>query len=104
MGKSLKKNEEIDTLRPNAFGLHHVHGNVAEWCADAYVQDFYHRPEASRRNPLSEKGGTQVLLRVLRGGSWASPAWACRSAARDGVLPDRHQPLRGLRPAFFPLR
>jgi formylglycine-generating enzyme required for sulfatase activity len=85
-------------LPPNPFGLHAVHGNVAEWCEDAFDGRFYEKPEAASRNPLRE-AGPDPAPRVLRGGSWALFSWASRSAARDSGLPDRAHHLRGLRPA-----
>lgn len=67
----------------NAFGLHDVHGNVAEWCADWYSPKFY--VEAPVNDPLNNASGK---FRVYRGGAWSggSPSF-CRSAYRGKALP-----------------
>ena len=75
----------VGEKKSNAFGLHDMHGNVAEWCIDQYDEKAYARGG----------GGTPVLSpvllpmaarfpRVLRGGSWADEAKELRSAARRG--------------------
>ena len=67
---------------PNPWGLYDVHGNVAEWCNDFYAE----RPAAdgAAADPRGPASGDE---RVLRGGSWASDAGACRSAARAAETP-----------------
>jgi len=64
----------------NPWGLYDVHGNVFEWVWDAYGEY-----EASAEDPLGPADGDK---RVFRGGSWAKPAWACRSGSRSSGPPD----------------
>jgi formylglycine-generating enzyme required for sulfatase activity len=60
------------TSNDNGFGLWDMHGNVAEWVADAY----------------SEKNDG----RVIRGGSYSDEAKLCRSVSRDSGWPgDLHE-------------
>jgi formylglycine-generating enzyme required for sulfatase activity len=70
----------VGMKKANAWGLHDMHGNVAEVCGDSYDVRYYAKsptdnPAASsagRRPPI--RGGTPISL-----GSW------CRSAERDGM-------------------
>jgi len=89
----------VSSFQPNAFGLHNMHGNVSEWCADVFDERFYGEPAATARNPLLESDSKSVL-RVCRGGSWAIFAWSSRSACRDGFPPNRRHYLRGFRPVY----
>lgn len=68
----------VGQLQPNAFGLHDVFGNVWEWCADWFSDDYYR--QAPRENPLGPTLGT---FRVNRGGSWVNKSALIRSADRD---------------------
>ena len=71
---------------PNVWGVHDMHGNVREWCADWYAA---YSAEAAT-NPL---GPAKGLFRVLRGGSWERTPRGCRLTGRDGCLPDAHSSL-----------
>jgi sulfatase modifying factor 1 len=73
-----------DLLGMSPFGLHHMAGNVWQWCRDWYDDAFYGRPEASFRNPLNVVPGK---VRCERGGSWIGPASLCRSSYRRGRPP-----------------
>lgn len=76
-GNSTKQTEPVGSRRANAFGLHDMLGNVAEWCQDIYAADYY--ASAPDSNP---RGPTEGDKRVLRGGSWKSSPESCRVTAR----------------------
>lgn len=83
-------------LKPNAFGLHDVHGNVAEWCLDWFTSyDAYRVGGDEPSRPRDERAN----YRVYRGGLSAQPPIIATSAVRMGAVPDTVSALFGTRPA-----
>ena len=72
----------VGCKRPNAWGLHDMHGNVSEWVLDAHSPDGYEKLEMGGVAADVICWPAKRLGRVVRGGSFLSPAADCRSAAR----------------------
>lgn len=69
------------SLGLSPFGLHHMAGNVWQWCRDWYAAAFYQRLEAVAANPANV---VPTGVRSERGGSWIGPPELCRSSYRRG--------------------
>jgi formylglycine-generating enzyme required for sulfatase activity len=73
---------EVGTFPPNAFGLFDMHGNVLEWCEDAWHDDYRGKPDSLKITAAAWTTG-DASRRVLRGGSWYGRAKYLRSASRS---------------------
>lgn len=65
----------VGSYKPNAWGLHDMHGNVAEWTASLYRDYPYASDDGRNDQELSGK-------RVVRGGSWYDRPKLCTSSFR----------------------
>ncbi|MBF0240474.1 MAG: formylglycine-generating enzyme family protein [SAR324 cluster bacterium] len=98
-GNSGDTTHPVGQLKPNAWGLYDIHGNVREWVQDWYGKNYYSQsPSTDPTGPSTGSG------RVLRGGSWNFPAWYCRSAFRHFDSPFNRYDYDGFRLALSPGR
>jgi formylglycine-generating enzyme required for sulfatase activity len=104
-GNYLRKTAPVGSYPPNAFGLHDMHGNVAEWCADWYDPEYYlNSPEMDPRGPPLGVVPTKFtnfanknFFVVTRGGSWVDDGAGCRSAYRFRAMPNTQYRMIGFR-------
>ncbi len=82
-----------DAQRPNAFGLHHMHGNVQEWVQDLWHLNYTEAPIDGSAWLLAG----EASRRVLRGGSWIGGPRDRRSAYRIAYTPDDRNDYTGFR-------
>lgn len=78
-GDSAYGTENVGEYSPNSWGLHDVHGNVAEWTLDV----FWDRLPGGELEDYVRLG--EGDSRSVRGGSWQDSAHRVRSAARTGM-------------------
>jgi len=72
----------VGSFQPNAFGLYDMHGNVWQWCSDAYDAKYYNvSPVENPTGPENQ----YLPLRVRRGGSWFDPPFETSSTTRTGL-------------------
>jgi formylglycine-generating enzyme required for sulfatase activity len=78
---------KVGLKKANPWGLHDMHGNVAELCLDQLIPDFYQQLKDGKvSTPFAVPTAEHPM--VARGGSWDDDAKMLRSAARRGSSPD----------------
>jgi formylglycine-generating enzyme len=92
-GPDLGQAAEVGKYPANGWGLYDMHGNVWEWCRDAYEEKL-----PGGNDPDVPQGS----IWISRGGCWYHHGQFCRSAFRDSHSPDSRSDLWGFRVALSP--
>lgn len=82
---------------PNPWGLHEVHGNVAEWVQDYWHENYEGAPSDGSAWEIPGGAAFHEGDRVVRGGSWESAQISLRSGARTSDDPAYRSNRHGFR-------
>lgn len=96
-GTFLEKTSKAGSYSANAWGLYDMHGNVWEWCQDAW-------DAISKLPGGTDPLGTSGSYRVDRGGGWGDYGHFCRSSYRNWYDPGERSSFQGFRPVAVPAR
>ncbi len=87
---------------PNAWGFYDMHGNVAEWCLDYYVNDL---GTDAVTDPVQPMDGSEYSPATVRGGAFNLYAYKeCRSAWRFSKTRHETDWYHGFRVALVPVK
>ena len=78
---------DVGSFRPNAFGLHDMHGNASEWVEDCWHANYKGAPT----DGSAWTSSCTEAYRVIRGGDWANSAHNLRSASRNRSSQDNRR-------------
>jgi formylglycine-generating enzyme required for sulfatase activity len=77
-----------------------MHGNVWEWCQDQWHTSYNGAPQDG--SAWVDQNVNNDKQRLLRGGSWLSSPWLCRSACRGLNQPGNADDVVGFRVVCLP--
>ena len=94
-GKYRQVTTPVGQFPANAWGLQDMHGNVWEWCADQWYDNYKKKPQKLKDNgsiPWTKDSSAISpsidRARLLRGGSWYINPRYCRAARRNWNVHD----------------
>ena len=82
-GKPEGATHPIGQKKPNELSIYDMSGNVLEWCADCYGEDYY----KNTIDEINPKGPPAGDTKVLRGGSYFTDDITCRTVYRSHLDP-----------------
>lgn len=92
--------QKVGLKNPNPWGLYDIIGNVAEWVEDCWHPNFLEAPLTDKAWKNKGFFDNSCKQRVLRGGSWYSPAFELRSSYRFRHFSFNRSQHKGFRLAF----
>ena len=87
------KSHPVGQLKPNAYGLYDMHGNVHEWMADPWHPNYDGAPSDGRAWETER----EASVRMTRGGSWYHPRGDQRCAYRRAIPQSSYHQVIGFR-------
>jgi len=99
-GPNLPHTVKVGSYPANAWGLHDMHGNLAEWCMDWFSDKEEGGVDPVRLEPSAKWEGEMVI----RGSGWGYPGVWTHSANRYHLLADVRRPTIGFRPVLSKLQ
>ncbi len=98
-----ERTHPVGEKRPNAWGIHDMHGNCIEWCRDPWMDELPGGvdPEVTVRDLPARPGWSKTPFWICRGGSWQYPqVERLRSGNRERLGPRDRSYLIGFRIAL----
>lgn len=95
-GANRQESSPVGIFPANQFGLYDMHGNVWEWCADPWHENYQGAPADGSVWELGQRDASYLL----RGGSWQVNPRDCRSSFRRRHDPREKQSDIGFRVAI----
>ena len=96
----------VGQKKSNKWGIYDMHGNVAEWVRDWYADDYDNGDQGEVGYLWNDPTGPETgEYRVVKGGSYYSAPYECRSAHRFGLSPTvNDNKFLGFRVALVPIQ
>ena len=101
-GEYRQQTVDVASFPANPWGLHDMHGNVWEWCADHWHSNYKGVSEDGHAWIDEQAKDDPLKSRLLRGGSWGVHPAGCRSACRGNFHPDDRYGNVGFRVCCLP--